>query len=185
MRIRRVIGLASLTLVVAAAASCGNVVRSSRAPVTLVVSSLTVPGIGGSSTPTLNVSPPTDVAGTATLASIMKNLTIPSTVNNDVTINRYHVAYRRADGHNTPGMDVPLPFDGVTAAYVQAGLSSSVSFEIVRLVAMKESPLAQIATNPSTVSISMITDVTFFGTDNVGNDVSATGSILINFGNGK
>ena len=184
MRIRRVIGLAALTLVATAAASCGDVVRSSRTAVTLVVNSVTAGG-GSTLTQVIPPSPPVGVLGTASLSAIMKNLDIAPTVNNDVTIRRYHVEYRRADGHNTPGLDVPLPFDGVTTALITAGSAGNVSFEVVRLVAMKESPLAQIGTNPSTVSISTITDVTFFGTDNVGNDVSATGSMLINFGNGK
>jgi hypothetical protein len=181
----RSVGLVGLVVVVAATASCGDVVRSGRAPVTLVVSSLTA---GGSSTLTQIISsgnPSAGVNGAATLSSIMKNLTIAPTPNNDVTINRYRVEYRRPDGHNTPGTDVPNPFDGVTAALIPAGGTGAVSFEIIRLVATKESPLAQIATNPSTVSISTIADVTFYGVDNVGNDVSATGSMVINFGNGN
>ena len=31
---------------------------------------------------------------------------------NAVTLTRYHVDYRRTDGRNTPGVDVPYSFDG-------------------------------------------------------------------------
>ena len=34
------------------------------------------------------------------------------TPNNFITVNRYHVTFTRADGRNTPGVDVPHPFDG-------------------------------------------------------------------------
>ena len=49
---------------------------------------------------------------------------------NAITITRYHVEYIRADGRNTPGVDVPYPFDGgVTATMVGA---DRVPFEMVR-----------------------------------------------------
>ena len=35
------------------------------------------------------------------------SITGPSSVNS-ITINRYHVEYRRSDGRNNPGVDVPL-----------------------------------------------------------------------------
>ena len=37
--------------------------------------------------------------------------TTPSVVN-DITLTRYHVTFSRADGRNTPGVDVPYGFDG-------------------------------------------------------------------------
>ncbi len=38
------------------------------------------------------------------------------TANNFITINRYHVKFRRADGHNIQGTDVPYEFDGAFTA---------------------------------------------------------------------
>jgi hypothetical protein len=103
----------------------------------------------------------------------------PST-NNSVTITRYHVAYRRADGRMTPGVDVPFAFDGgVTGTVVPGG--TQVSFEIVRHDAKQEAPLAQLRTNHNIIAT--IADVTFYGKDLVGNDISVTGSISIEFGN--
>ena len=51
----------------------------------------------------------------------------------------------------------------------------------MRQAAKLEQPLVQLRQN-STV-ISAIADVTFFGADQVGNELSVTGSVLINFGN--
>jgi hypothetical protein len=101
--------------------------------------------------------------------------------NNDVTITRYRVTYRRADGRNTPGVDVPYPFDGATTATIPVNGSAALSIEMVRHVAKEEGPLVQLANSP--VVINTITEVTLFGRDQVGNDISVTGYIQVNFGN--
>lgn len=106
-------------------------------------------------------------------------LTSP-TVLNDVTITRYHVAYRRADGRNTPGVDVPFAFDSAVTFTVFAGQGGASIFELVRHVAKAEAPLAALA-NDFTV-ITTIADVTFYGQDQAGNNVAITGSIGVDFG---
>jgi hypothetical protein len=105
----------------------------------------------------------------------------PLSTNNEVTITRYRVSYRRADGRNTPGIDIPYGFDGAATGTVVSGSSLTMGFQLVRNVAKKESPLVQLVTNPTIIT--MIADVTFYGQDRVGNDVSASGSIQIDFGN--
>jgi hypothetical protein len=197
MRIQRVVSLAAAAVAIAATVSCGDVVRTSRSSVMLVVNSLGG-GTAGSATllsdvirllttplPCSAASPCPTVfndPGTATLAVIMKDVTIltPGT-NNRVTVNRYRVEYRRSDGRNTPGVDVPFPFDGAITATINPGSTASVGFELVRHAAKEESPLVQLVSNPTIITT--IADVTFFGSDQVGNDVSATGSMLIEFGN--
>jgi hypothetical protein len=202
MRIRSVIELASLTLIVTATASCGNVVRTGRAPVMLIVNSLQgVPG-GASATAgnplsssVINVvtspAPCTTEApcrvvfsdnGSAVLTAVMKDATVTPTSNNQVTISGYHVEYKRTDGRNQPGIDVPYPFDGGVTLTVPAGGSpATVSFEIVRVDAKKEAPLVQL--NSNRFVINTIASVTFYGRDATGNDVSVTGSMNIDFGN--
>ena len=190
-----------VVLVAVATASCGDVVRSSRAPVFLVVNSLQAGQGNGSSklAGTLdsdvitNVTSPAPCSptspcptvfsdvGSVSLSVAMKDVTVAPTTNNQVTITRYHVVYRRSDGRNTPGVDVPYAFDGAVTLTVPAGASGTTGFEIVRHVAKEESPLVQLIVNPNIIYT--IADVTFFGRDLVGNDVSATASILINFGN--
>jgi hypothetical protein len=98
---------------------------------------------------------------------------------NSITISRYRVSYRRADGRNTPGVDVPYGFDGAATGTVSGTLE--LGFSLVRVTAKNESPLIQLRSNG--VFITTIADVTFYGRDQVGNEVSISGSIQIDFGN--
>jgi hypothetical protein len=99
---------------------------------------------------------------------------------NWVTVTRYRVVYRRTDGRNTPGVDVPFPFDSAVTVTVTAD-GGSAGFQLVRTSAKQEAPLRPLVNNPDIIST--IADVTFYGRDQAGNDVSVTGSIGIDFGN--
>lgn len=199
--------LAVLSALAVASVSCGDVARSGRSPVFLVVDSITATAGGSSSTtptgflqsdvlrlvttpdPCTTSSPcPTiyNDSGSATFHLTLKdigNATTPTTPssNNQVTITRYHVSYRRADGRNTPGVDVPYAFDGAGTVTIPIGNASSLGFELVRHVAKAESPLVQLVTNANIITT--IADVTFYGQDLVGNEIQATGSIQVDFGN--
>jgi hypothetical protein len=100
---------------------------------------------------------------------------------NLVTFTRYRVVYVRADGRNTPGVDVPYPFDSSATFTAAVGSPGTTGFEIVRITAKSEAPLRSLITNST--FINTIAEVTFYGQDAAGNDVSATGSIGITFGN--
>jgi hypothetical protein len=106
--------------------------------------------------------------------------TTPSAIN-QVTITRYRVMYRRADGRNTPGIDVPFPFDSAVTFTVPAQGSVTAGFQLVRQTAKQEAPLATLAFNPDVIAT--LAEVTFFGRDQAGNDISATGMIGVDFGN--
>jgi hypothetical protein len=103
----------------------------------------------------------------------------PSTPN-FVTLSRYHVDYIRADGRNTQGVDVPFSFDGAVTVTVGSSAASAV-ITLVRVQAKLEAPLAGLANLTSTVAISTIARVTFYGTDQAGRDVSVVGQIGVNF----
>ena len=124
--------------------------------------------------------------GSITMSLVLKDPGIPGTPSapsalNQVTFTRYRVVYRRTDGRNTPGVDVPHPFDsGLTFTVPEQGQVTA-DFDIVRHAAKQEAPLAALATNPTIIST--VADVSFFGRDQAGNDVSATASIGISFGN--
>jgi hypothetical protein len=187
---------------VASATSCGNVVRDTRAPVILVVNSLlaargsaqtsnaasnlvsdvlTIVTSGGTCTTT---SPcPTIFAdtGTLNLSLAAKDISTGLTSNNQVTVNRIHVSYRRTDGRNTEGVDVPFSFDTAATATVGITGTTTVSFVIVRNQAKEETPLVQLVNNGQLISA--IIDVTVYGSDIVGNTLNATGSIGVTFGN--
>lgn len=105
--------------------------------------------------------------------------TAPSSLN-QITFTRYRVVYRRSDGRNTPGVDVPYPFDAGLTFTVTPGANTTTAFEIVRSTAKVEAPLQALRT--SSEVINSITEVTFYGRDLAGNDVSITGSVNIDFG---
>jgi hypothetical protein len=105
--------------------------------------------------------------------------TRPSTAN-IITVNRYRVDYIRADGRNTPGVDVPYGFDGAVTLTV-SGPGASTAFALVRNQAKSEAPLASLAGGGGAVVISAIARVTFYGHDQTGREVSVTGQISVNF----
>lgn len=109
------------------------------------------------------------------------NPNAPSTIN-EITVTRYRVQFRRADGRNTPGVDVPYGFDGGMTVTVPANGSVQGGFELVRHQAKEEPPLASLVRSGGAGLISTIAEVTFWGRDQAGNEVTVTGSITVNFG---
>jgi hypothetical protein len=186
--------LSVLAVLSVAAASCGDVSTTGRAPVYLVIDRLegTSTVSGQSSTVVLSdVSTNGSITndfGEVTLSLAQKDVvqqnTIGPSTNNQVTVNRYHVAYKRADGRNTEGVDVPYAFDGAATATVGVVTSQKINFELVRHVAKAESPLVQLANKSvGTTVITTLAYVTFYGHDIVGNEIQATGTIQVDFGN--
>ena len=196
--------LAVVGLVVVSS-GCGDLATQSRSPAQLTILSMQAASgaspqeFGGTllSDVTTNVErtvngQQVDVAtifndvGAAEFAIVLKDPgvdpTTPSAPSalNAVTITRYRVVYRRADGRNTPGVDVPFAFD--SAVTVTIGIDGgSAGFELVRHSAKQEAPLRALANNADIIAT--IAEVTFYGHDQAGNDVSATGTIGVNFGN--
>ena len=191
----------AFAVLLAATTSCGDAVRAGRSSVFLVIDSLQAaqgnkPGsLGGTLTSDVltNVTTPAPCSAAAPCPTVFndvgqvvfrlsaKDVSVAPTTNNQVTVSRYHVTYRRADGRNTAGVDVPFSFDGAVTATVPATGTVSLGFEIVRIVAKKEAPLVQLVSNLD--YITTIAEVTFYGRDQVGNDIDATGSMSIIFGN--
>ena len=101
---------------------------------------------------------------------------------NGVTLTRYRVDFRRTDGRNTPGVDVPYGFDGGLGVSIIPGSSADVAFEIVRHQAKLEPPLKNLAGLGGLGFISTIAEITFYGRDQNGNEVSVTGRIDVQFG---
>jgi hypothetical protein len=127
-----------------------------------------------------------DDSGQAVLRAPLRNIgsggaPLAPTTNNEITISRIHIEYIRADGRNTPGVDVPYPFDGAVTGTVPAGGTLTLGFELVRHVAKMESPLVQLISTRNIITT--IARVTFYGQDRVGNNVTVTGQIQVNFGN--
>jgi hypothetical protein len=126
-----------------------------------------------------------DDLGQVTMDVFLKDPGTPTSTNapsdlNSVTFTQFHVTYRRADGRNTPGVDVPFPFDSAVTFTVTASAASA-TFELVRHEAKFEAPLKALA-DDNTI-ITTIADITFYGKDQAGKNVAVTGSIQVNFGN--
>ena len=104
----------------------------------------------------------------------------PSSVNR-ITVHRYRVVFKRSDGRNTPGVDVPYAFDGAVTFTVGPFERVDVPFSLVRAQAKLEAPLMSLRGLGGGVLISTIAEVTFYGRDQAGNDTSVTGEISVNF----
>lgn len=190
---RRISKLFALFAIALSAASCGDVVRDGRAPVFLVMNLLEGSAGEDEKFSTVLMS---DVLtkggivndfGRATLSLSLKDIGTPlnpntPSSNNAVTITHYHVAYTRADGRNRQGVDVPYAFDGAATGTVPPSGTLVLPFELVRHVAKREAPLAQLAFASPAV-ITTIAEVTLYGRDRVGNEITTTGYIQVNFGN--
>ena len=187
-----------------ASASCGNVAQG-RGPSFLVIDSLL--GIRGNTTPgTPATSLTSDVitnvispapcsaespcptifgdSGEATMRVVMKdagsNNPTAATPINHITLERYHVKYIRADGRNVQGVDVPYEWDGAVRATI-TDAPTTFGFQLVRNQAKDEAPLVFLRSNGAIMT--EIAQITFFGRDQNGNEISILGEITVNFGN--
>ena len=102
------------------------------------------------------------------------------TATNLITVTSYHVEYKRSDGRQTQGVDVPYAFDGAATGTIGTD-GTLLSFAIVRAQAKLEAPLKALQGGGGAIVISTIAEVTFYGKDQNGNSVSVTGAISVNF----
>lgn len=197
-------GLAALACLAATASCAGDLARTGRSPVFLVIDSLTASSGAAASTFSsqlnsdvqtlvdrtvdgVQVKVPTvfNDLGSAALRIALKNPgsaaapTAPTSIN-DVTITRYRVDFKRSDGRNAPGVDVPYGFDGGATATVGVQ-GASVGFDLVRHTMKSEPPLRNLIGGGGLFQINTIAEVTFYGRDQAGNEISVTGLITVNF----
>ena len=181
------IALAGFALLAAASAGCSDFIRQDRSPVTLVIDRIeAAPGesttFGGTlQSDVLTKGGIISDSGRVAMRLIMKDLGATPSPVNGVTINRYRVTFRRADGRSTPGVDVPYPFDSAVTFTVPPTGFIAHTFELIRHVAKAEAPLSTLR-NPNLVIISTVADVTFYGRDQAGNELSVASSIGVQFG---
>jgi hypothetical protein len=201
-----VAGLGAVAMSAAMAGCGGEFVRDAEAPARLVITSLqgasgakpselgsfvlsdvlTLVTTGGGCTKENPCPTRFNDPGQVEMTLQLRDIGNPASPNapsslNAVTINRYRVVYRRSDGRNTPGVDVPYPIDGAVSATVPAAGSAQFGFQLVRNAAKFEAPLAPLVTDETLITA--IAEVTFWGHDQVGNEVSVTAFIEVTFGN--
>lgn len=169
--------------------SCADLARTGSGPAFLIIERVEAASGGGT---TFTSSLESDVliggqavrdVGRAVIRVEMKNAlstTAPTAISN-VTINRYRVRYRRTDGQNREGIDVPYGFDGGTTQTITVGGSGTVQFDLVRAQSKLEPPLRTLSGGGGLLIISAIAEVTFYGRDQAGNEVSVSGTIDVRF----
>jgi hypothetical protein len=190
----KLLPLACIAGFAAMTAGCGEFIRQDRSSVTLVIDALEAAS-GAVTPPVFSGTLNSDVltrggiisdSGRVTMRVIAKDIAFPVRPTNTITITRYLVKFRRTDGRNTPGVDVPQPFDSaVTFTVASASTGTTVAFELIRHTAKLESPLLGLRDQNNNINwtiIATLADVTFFGRDQAGNEVSATGTIGVQFG---
>jgi hypothetical protein len=187
-----------------AATSCSSTVRSGNSPMFLVIQ--TLQGIRGGPTagtpssvlfsdvltflttgndivtgrqctPTAPCGAVYSDLGQAVLQLAQKDVlsTTTPTTNNQVTISRIHVHYIFP-----PNVTPVADFDTFATATVPPSGTVAISFDLVKANAKDLPPLVSLDGGGQ---ISATAEVTFFGTDQVGNAVSVTGSVQIEFSN--
>ena len=185
-------------------ASCGEMSRQGRSPVQVVIRALQAASgadstqLGGTlnsdvivlvtDDPCSQENPcPTIVndVGEVEMALVLKDpgspgVTASPSSLNMVTINRYRVEYRRGDGRNVQGVDVPYAFDSGLTFTIPAEGQITAGFQIVRHTAKQEAPLQALRYNGDIIST--IATITFYGHDQAGNEISVAGNIGIDFG---
>jgi hypothetical protein len=205
---RRVVCREVAVLLIAAtiaAAGCGEAVRTGRSPVVLLITRLE--GASGADPATFSSVLHSDVEtlvartaggvdtstpivfadpGRVELRLALKDVGQPGsptspTDNNAVTITRYRVSYRRSDGRAVPGVDVPFAFDGAVTVTIDSASSAPVGLELVRVQAKHEAPLRNLRGAGGALAISAVADVTFYGRDTVGREISVAGAISVVF----
>jgi hypothetical protein len=188
----RALGMVTILGGSMAMASCHSAVTEGRSSVYLIMESLEGGKLTGKDEVEFFNTMQSDVRtfgghvedpGRVTLRIAFKDVTNPSapTTNNFVTITRYRVEYRRADGRNVQGKDIPYAFDGATTFTVTDEPTQG-GFILVRLQAKLEAPLITMAGGTAGgLVISTLADVTFWGRDQTGTEVSVKGTIGVNF----
>jgi len=190
---RKVVWGSSVTLAAALIAlaallmltSCSDAIRTGQSPSYLILQSLTGGTQNSSVVESDVVSDNGSVVqdnGTASIQVALKDpLGSTPTAVNAITITQYHVEYQRTDGHNVQGVDVPFAFDSGVTSTISAGTTGTVNFTLVRIQAKLEAPLKALAGHRGQQVISTIAQVTFYGHDQNGRDVTVTGNIEVDF----
>ncbi len=190
----RVARVALIGLCVPLLTSCINdAITSSRSSVNLIIERIGA-AAGGSNLDPINTYLQSDVltfggvfddiARVTTRISFKdpgtsENPASPTTAN-FITIRRYHVRYVRGDGRNTPGVDVPYPWWGAVTSTTVSGIQTA-EFVLVRASSKLEPPLRTLIGGGGQIVINTIAEITFYATDQTGAEVTALGTIGVNF----
>jgi hypothetical protein len=176
---------ASLAVALLALSGCGvpGYVKESNAPVILRITGFTPPIVDSDVIKTDGVFED-EVAVALAVRSTNPNVTVPQ-VPMAVFLERYEVRYRRSDGRNVEGVDVPYAISGPMAGVIDAQTSGSTAFqlEIVRRQAKFDPPLRNLrgSSGGGAIVLTVIADVTIYGRTTAGQLVTTSASVQIDF----
>jgi hypothetical protein len=187
---KKTLGLMAIASAILLLYSCNPVENDTRSASQLIVETITGTDATGKSANFLQ----SDVVTNATIYADIAGVTLraetldpaPLLGNsqfNDILVTRYTVSYSRTDGRNTPGVDVPYPFEGSLSALVKVGSTTSFSFVVVREVAKLEPPLIGLVDGGAELVLQMTAKIDFYGHDMANREVKATGYLAIFFAN--
>jgi hypothetical protein len=100
-----------------------------------------------------------------------------------VNIERYEISYRRSDGRNEPGLDVPYRITGNITQFIPAGGEGEVAIIVVRHSQTDEPPLLNIANGGGAEILTAFADIVLHGHTISGKGVTARATLQITFGN--
>jgi hypothetical protein len=176
------------TCVITSVSCGGELLRTGRSPVYLVITGIAATaGSSGEESSFLLSDVSTDDGAVfndsveISLRADAKNTTLPTTSLNDVTMTRYRVVYRRSDGRNNQGSDVPYSFEGGLSTTVPAGNTGAVVFNLVRHQAKLEPPLRNMRGLGGLAILTTVAEITLWGRDQNGNELMVQGFIDVTF----
>jgi hypothetical protein len=102
---------------------------------------------------------------------------------NDVQLTRYVVTFSRSDGRNVQGKDVPYSFEANLTETIKVGMTSTVTFILVREAAKLETPLLTLRDAQPDNVLNVTAKVEFYGHDLAERKVKGTGYLSVHFAN--
>ena len=175
-----------------ALSGCNNLSREAQSSSLIVIESLTGTTTEGDVVAFLesdvlrNGAQGTYVAADVATANILIRLVNPDPISppsqfNDVVLTSYRVTFELPTGPGTPGVDVPLPFDGnFSTVLCEVDKSTAVPFAVVLEAAKLTAPLVGLIGTVTVIQSKAKIEI--FGHDLTDKPVQATGYLTIYFG---
>ena len=181
----KVLALAAAVVVLA---GCNTISRDTDSSSMIIIQSLTGTTIEGETVAYLQ-SDVVDSDGLVRVnnatANIIVRLVNPDPINgssqfNDVVLTGYRVTYELMTGTGSPGVDVPMPFDGTFSTVLcPVDETTSIPFVVVLEAAKMSAPLAGLV--GTTTVLERKAKIEIFGHDLTDHPVTATGYLTIYF----
>ncbi len=183
---KKIIILFSIIILIIFINGCNNLENISQSSTILILQSLTGVDLNGAESSELWSDVITDGAiyndnaDVTFTAKVLNPLTEDTTYYQDAIIDQIDISFRRPDGKNVEGVDVPYSFSQKLHVIVGVDESSTFSFVVIRQVAKMESPLRDLREGSSEVVLELIADITFYAKDIAGNRITPVkGSLTV------